>query len=228
MIRAFLKGYGKVLILVYLTGGSALAVILWISHEILGVADVLSLGQLIVEFLLLPAAMIGLLIAVEEFRSSGALPKLDLWWMFGRDKYEKTYAINIIPEMIGHPEEWPATASLAVINTGNSVAEWFVVEFKIPFELSSPEEIEGKSEHWHGSVGGEDSWHVHWTVDYLSVSFMSNGRIASYPGLPLELGSVALYAYQVSKEKYQIEYNIVTNKGKPKAGSLLVSVIVGH
>lgn len=60
----------------------AIAVVLGIAKIVGGRpwGDIFALGQLLVDAVLLPAAVIGFLMAAEEFRQSQAAPHLDLFW----------------------------------------------------------------------------------------------------------------------------------------------------
>ena len=75
---------------------------LFLGNKIYGFeADALfSLGQLVVEILLIPIVVIGFYIAVYEFRASIQTPKLDLFWEPQTNRYEKSVSI-VIPSGTG-------------------------------------------------------------------------------------------------------------------------------
>lgn len=184
-----------------------LVALIWVCALLLaGVAgwpigEVLSLGQLIVEVTLIPAAIIGFIMAAEEFGKAQARPELDLRWDTGFEETGNELVLDISPSGVETLRIRPV-----LVNEGNAIGVWYLVNFTIPGDLT-PE--------WSPIIGDTHHWRAAHHKHGLLLTFMSNGQIAVYPRYPLILArlEIRLNADQ-AKRDYQVPYTIVTDSGQ--------------
>jgi len=186
--------------------------------------DVFSLGQLLVDAFLLPAAIIGFIMAAEEFKEAHTSPKLELRWEVEPGKTEKgielreQLPIGIPPEQAVHDRD----IRPVLVNSGQAVAVWYMLSFDVPREICE-HELRAAEVSWNRQLGEESNWHQETLPDKLRVVFLSNGEIACYPGHPLPLGILKLaIAADKQTEEYRVPYTIVTDRGYTTEGSLLI------
>ena len=209
-----------------------IAAILLLITRIIGLrewGDVFSLGQLLVDAVLLPVAIIGFVMAMEEFRKAQAIPELSLYWETESGEIAKELKLKI-PSNGGKSEH----IHLALRNEGRAVGLWYLLNFKIPDELSQ----RGSSEMGHPPIllipklGKKES--DHWQLpptgasqEEYSFKFMSKGQLAAYPGDKLSLAEVVvfLYADQKYSESYKIYYTAFTDRGQPREDFLTLCLV---
>lgn len=239
MFPKFLKDHKWDLLIGYIVAAGFVGVALAIAHYGFNVDfkvdDPASLGQALLEFLILPAAFIGILFAAEEFRKLQAAPALDLRITAELTK-ESTW--DHLTYFTGHPEEGRYTADFYVINEGTAIAQWFEVEMLFPIELFGTREPDEILESWYKVAAPDDK--SHWEVSgkpsgkqyNLRVHFKSNGKIGAFLEQELHLGWLQMIPHIDQDITYEIPYKIVparkdtdsrdTDKEDPDGRKLLI------
>jgi len=189
--------------------------------------DVFSLGQLLVDAIILPAAIISFIMTAEEFKETHTSPKLDFYWEIKPGKIEKETELSIpLPANIQSEQAVHDRGIRPVlINSRQAIAVWYMLSFDVPREICEHIPLRRAEQSWTGQLGEGSNWRQESLPDKLRVVFLSNGEIACYPGypLPLRILSLSLAADKQSKE-YKVPYTIVTDRGHTTKGSLLVRV----
>jgi len=186
----------------------------WIGvHE---VGEVMSLIQIALAVFLLPPAIYAF---VQQVVSLQDVPELDIDWNMPNPVLEvpKEASVSwIIQPKVG--------------NSGNAVAVWYFFTFNIPAELLGNnygrdftlEPIVGTTrEHWrHGLIDDRVN------PPYWSITFMSNGEIASYPNNDMFLATLHLNleSEKQYQDTYTIKYVIAADKGRRKDGEFILRV----
>src|SRR5713226_6218244 len=115
-------------------------------------ADTLAFAQLVLSTLLLPAVIVGFILAVQSFRETQELPDLDLFLEPKTGLYEKSLKFNS-SEIFKRRKEWSENEfftqhinppsiktempfSLVIQNKGNAIALWYAISFIIQFDAS--------------------------------------------------------------------------------------------
>jgi len=192
--------------------------------------DLFSLGQLFLEFTLIPIAVLGFWYAVQEFRKSQRRPHLFLAWdddtIDGQEK-STTY----VPGQTGEGEKKYSriSRSIALHNDGKNVAIWYSINLSFPTELFRRRDIpEGLNPElmrlsgFHRAAGGEH-WEETRGPSIGEDIFRSNGTLASYPGQMLTLGRLEFYPILDENQdfqEYQIPYKIFTESGPSRIDHL--------
>jgi hypothetical protein len=222
--------------IVYVIVVFILAIVRIAGHQDWG--DIYSLGQLLVDAILLPVAIYGFIMAAEEFRKARMVPRLDLFWEVEPDKTEKEITLRVAPlPTIGfQPEEEGGDLGIrpVLINSGQAIALWYMLSFDVPCEICEQYNLKhmltGTKEYgWAPQLGDRSSnWRYEILPDKWRVVFLSNGEIASFPGVPLPLGvqnlNIATLFIAADKKfkEYQVPYTIMTDQGHKTEGSLLI------
>ncbi len=189
--------------------------------------DLWSLGQLAVDVMLLPAAVISFTMAAKEFREAQATPDIDLYWSGEDGGVAKELSLDF----------WRDGRSLfhlspTILNKGPKVALWYTVRFTVPRSLAGPQGISGPVDQrrgWDPIVGGEDNWKigevlVNGAAEEYLFTFMGRGEIGALPGDGLMLATVSL-PFPVAEqcpERIEVPYTIVTGWGQHVAGCLVL------
>lgn len=199
------------------------AVALAIAHS-LGIdqwGDLFSLGQLIIDAFLLPAAIIGFIVAIGELRKAQAIPKLALYWETEPEIFGNTLDLSGLPKTV------PSNSARPVLmNEGSYVSVWYVIHFDIPTHIYSAANIRDEKVpyQWFSHAGSQSDWRIDILHEKMRVTFMSNGHVASYPNYPLPLGILNLPSPISSRhnKEYEIPYTIATDHGKPSHNVLKI------
>jgi hypothetical protein len=191
--------------------------------------DLFSLGQFLVDVLLLPVAIFGFVLAMEEFRKAQASPSLDLYWETEASKHEKEIVLEVprpVKDMPLRQIVMKRDAHLVLVNEGQAVAIWYSLRLNVPLEIAESATHFCELE-WRIDVSEQDCWQPDRSSDELRVVFLSNGRIAAYPDYPLSLGTlvVPVSAAQEPKE-YRIPYTIVSDRARPRRGFLAIRFFI--
>jgi hypothetical protein len=182
--------------------------------------DLSSIGQLAFDFLLLPVAIIGFIIAFEEFNKTREIPNLDLTWEVSPNHYSKCSEIIFPPT--NYISE-PISVRPVVQNNGSIVSNWFLVQFDIPIKMYKDNGLQdiNITKKWAPQIGNASSWHIDLLEETMRIVFMSNGNVASYPGFSLPLGILSL---QNQTGELNIPYIIFSDKINPINGSLAIII----
>ena len=217
---------------IVIAGGLSLIVItLIISVILLGAqhlyslsfGDLFSLGQFLVELILIPTVIVGFIIAIAEFRASLHKAQLSLYWEPKTDKFEKFVELNISS---GNTRE--STPRIVIRNSGRAVTNWYLIRLEIPRELYF--EHEPKINRLIGNISIPINTDTHWHRDArpenIIFEFMSNGEYASYPSHPQPI--CALNLAFLSKNEYpevcKLPYTIFSNQGNKNCGELSIKI----
>lgn len=184
--------------------------------------DAASLLKVFVEAVLFPAALIGFFMAVEQFRRTLPKPNLNLSWQ--PEPGAPTQEI-----VLGKPTSASGTelAPLAILNKGNAVSRWYLVEIRLPSSLVATNDLglTGPMRPPHGLV---DNWRARLSGEggECFCIFTSDGQAAAYPHCPLELANVAfqLNAKHDYSARYRIEYSIFSEGAERNDGILTVRI----
>lgn len=189
--------------------------------------DVFSLGQLLVDAVFLPVAVIGFFMATEEFRKTQATPDLDLHWQPEPGITVKEFVARM--PAFGSKTNWKP---LVLSNKGNAVSTWYLVKIQIPGELFGDLDqptwgITGPMQRVpHDQVGN-------WRVDILKegkevrCEFMSGGQVAAFPDDLRFLADLhfALKADQNYPPTCQVKYTIVADQMRRRDGILTIQIL---
>lgn len=173
----------------------------------------LSFGQFIMQSLLLPAAVIGFILTVQQIRKAQEVTDLHLYWSTGVGRVGRELVLKI-----PSTSEITRDFRLELLNEGHLVAVWYLVEFRIPKVLALLDCVP-----IIGKMG--DDWkrtQLEDGKDFTLFSFRSKGQEAAYPGYGLQLATISVRLYR--NRKYppycEIPYIIATDRGKPQKGVL--------
>ena len=202
-----------------------MGIVFAVSKEGLGVTA--SIGELLLEMVLFPAAVIGLFVAADEFKKAQATPDLDLHWQPESDETAREF-IAQIPSYGARTNSVP----LVLSNEGNAVSTWYLIKIRIPGEifgnLSQPTwGITGPMQGVpHDQVG---NWRVFIPKDGKEVlcEFMSGGQVAAFPDNLQFLANLhlALKADQHYPRTCQVEYTIAADRMRRKGGVLTIQIL---
>ena len=185
-------------------------IVLTVAKDHLEFGDVFSLGQLLVDALLLPAAIIGFLYAAAEFRKSQAKPDIDLYWEVESEGIAKELPVEI------SSQGGAQGCFLVLLNKGKAVGVWYMLSLVLPRDIlfSFP----GR----HPILGDDDNWRSAITEEEVILTFMSNGQIGAYPEYELILAEIPVIRRrnQEINDQYQVPYTIVTDWGQRVDGFL--------
>lgn len=210
---------GVFITLSYLIGAVALAIARSMGINQWG--DLFSLGQLIFDTLLLPAAIVGFIVAIGELRKAQAIPKLTVYWETEPGILGNTLDLSNRPKSASSNGARPV-----LMNEGNSVSVWYVIHFDVPIHIYSAVNmrVEELPKQWVLHAGNQSDWRIDILPDKMRVTFMSNGHVASYPNYPLPLGILNLPSAISARhnKEYEIPYTIATDRGKPSYNVLKI------
>ena len=196
-------------------------------------SDTLAMAQLVLSLLLLPTVLVGFYITVQAFRESQELPDLDLVLKTNSGIYQnnlKFSSSSIMQrrkESEGRSRESELPIALAVINMGNAIAVWYAISITIQFDATPQARYLDWTQFY--KTGGE-----HWQRNFAELEtskrfqtmFMSNGTLAAYPKMPLNICEMNTGWFLVENsptKDYYISYTIVTDRGFKKQGALKVT-----
>jgi hypothetical protein len=181
-----------------------------------------SLGQLIIDAILLPIAITGFIFALTEFRVNQQIPKLNLY-------LEEQNGIFVKSIIVSKPSGGDVVSEyrlkLVLKNEGGVVTTWYLVQFEIPEIFCSKNKTVVEP-----LIGGKfyptqvDSADAHWRLDpdkeSNKSSFMSNGKFALYPNYPQPLCNINISLSPEKPSDCNIPYVIYSDKGKEENGKL--------
>lgn len=214
-------------ILLILVGWAILIVALFCLPKILGLNndESLALAQVIIEAILIPVAAIGFIWSYREVKNAVAPVVLALGWEDGEkgahSNHFQTIASDEDPEFprYGH--------SIYLINSGQTVSTWFAIEMIVPYDLCIVENAEGYIDPntWERSDSTEGgAWEVNTRAKGLRVFFASNGTVASYPNLPLRLGTIWHTVNSLPIGIFKIPFSIYVERGNSIRGQLTLDI----
>jgi len=188
----------------------------WIGVDDTG--EVLAFVQIVVAVLVLLPAIVTF---VQQLISLQSVPELDVKWNI----QVPMGATETFLELPNHgTKTW--TTQPILMNNGNGVTPWYLFTFNVPAELLGMlDDFELRP-----IVG---TMNEHWKVGYIkdpinpaywSITFMSNGQIASYPNNDMFLSTLQLNLYSDRRyqDSYTIKYMVAADKGKRKDGELVL------
>lgn len=173
--------------------------------------DAFGLGQFIIEFLLVPPVIFGLIVGLLEFRSLTSKARPNLWFQH-ENMYFKSSAFPL-KEQNGSNK----TYLLAIGNDGSAVTEWWSVWISMPLTIFNGV---APSNQWGSRIPG-GRWESKRIEDRHIHMFYSAGEVALYPESRRTLAQ-----FSVNRGKFQegeeviIHFNIYTNRGPKKSGKL--------
>jgi hypothetical protein len=186
--------------------------------------DAYSLIQAVTEIILLPIAIFGFIWTAREVSNALAPVVLTLGW----DNRGRGTPSRHIELMVDEDPEFSRSGqTICLYNSGKAMSRWFLIEMMIPLELcifnSEYESIELES--W-GSSGATEggAWQVESLGKNLKVVFTSNGTVASYPSVRLQLGTIWHESNGLTLGQFVIPFTIHSDRGKPKHSQLTVNV----
>lgn len=183
-----------------------------------------ALGQVVVEVLLLPVVALGFVWTYREVRNALAPERLDLGW---HDEWSPTSRKQTTMSAEPDGESEKEGQSIALFNTGKTVARWFVVEILLPSGICIADEDMGHvvGDSWGPAPGtGGGTWDMVSRGESLRVVFTSNGAVASFPNVPLRLGTVWHEPGRIGLGEFRVPYTIHTERGGPVSDHLTVTV----
>jgi len=188
---------------------------LWIVASSFWRSGEVQKGQFILSAALLPIVIFGFLYTARQFRRSCRDPELDL--CFDDDQESKERVVKI-PD---HNRRWGFRPRL--LNTGEVVSVWYLVEINIPHILVETILPEGARRYQ-----ADEPHATGWAMERVRGShlwvlkFRSKGKRAAYPGYEFDLPSILLdldprHKYEAA---YPLHYRIFTEYGKCAEGYL--------
>lgn len=225
MFKDFFKEHKRDILISYLVIGIPVAVFLIVFHFIFKVDDLASLGQLLLEFAVLPTALLAILFAADEFRKAQAAPDLDLRIT---ELLAKEYSYDHAPEFNGDPEHGRYAAAFYVINEGSAIAQWFEVVMWFPMEILGVDHPKDMIKKWERVAAPNDENHwdefgkIYDDKYHLRVHFKSNGEVGAFLEQELHLGWIHMIPYIDQDTTYEIPYKIVPTQGSADQRKLLV------
>lgn len=182
-----------------------------------------ALAQVAIEAVLLPLALLGFGWTYLEIKYTLSPAMLDLGWDEGDGVPPKHTAISDEPTEDAEREG----KAICVYNSGSNAVRWFVIQMKLPSGICINEPDVGFTlpDSWEPSSGTDGgAWHKVSEGDSLRVTFTSNGNVASFPGLRLQLGTVWHLSGNVGMGEHSVVYSIHTERGEPIRGALKMVV----
>ena len=168
-------------------------------------SDIFSFGQFIADLCLIPLAIVGFYLTLNELRKSQEFADLDIAWEAPNES-GNTYSINK-PESLTYQSN-----QISLSNNGTSPSTLYQVTLEIPAEYGHIE-IKDSSGDWRGGIQGE----VH------KFNFTSNSFLTSFPNASqINLGKIHFYEPKKLPEKVLIQYFIASDKGEYKKGKLKI------
>lgn len=203
----------------------ALTIILAIAKYVFKVetGDLFSLGQLLVELMLIPTVIAGFYFTAIEFRASQQTPDLHLYWEL-QDKQLKNTSILKMPPGNGRGR----TPRLIVKNEGKSITTWYLIRLDFPTKVFSDNEPklirEVGNRRDHPTI--DSHWHTDVSAEKISWQFMSNGEYALYPNYsqPICVIDFEFSSNKEYPENYAIPFVIYCDRGKEVSGELFLSL----
>lgn len=173
--------------------------------------DVIGIGQLLVELLLIPAAILAFIYTIHEIRESREESKLNLSLPVNQASKSFATMIDIEVSRTQHVNRFQKHLQINVLNEGKKVAVWWRAKIRVPIDLYD-EAKKHENPPWRPQYGEGTQWAQEETEGYVDISFISRGEHPSYPGYPQILLRLVT-DWDKSKEykdKYLIPYEIYT------------------
>ena len=187
--------------------------------------DLFSLGQLVLDALVLPVAVVGFVVTINELRKAQAIPRLALYWESEPGVVDRELSLPL-PR---HPG--PASSvggRLVAMNEGNTVAVWYSIHFDVPLHIFQAADlrVDDMPRQWVIHAGEQSDWRIDVLPQIMRVAFCSNGHVASFPGYPLPLGILNFPSAKSvqHRREYTVRYTVVTDRGGPSHGSLVIQL----
>lgn len=197
----------------------------------LNLDQTISLGQFLIELMLIPIVIIGFLFAMDEFQASQQVAKLSLSWE-SKTGNNSDFLVLSIPILDGAANIWEPR--IIINNSGKAVSNWFLIRLEIPEELFI---IDNDGDAYFNlfrisslltknNVQNSPYWMSEHRPDKLVLEFMSNGDYASYPNHPLPLCSIQLSIIKTQNypKVCTLPYTIYTNQGNMSSGNLPIII----
>jgi hypothetical protein len=164
--------------------------------------DIFSLGQLVVDFCLVPIAIIGFVVTITELRKTQQRAALDIFWMTSGDELSKSYTF-----------EYPKTANfitypIVLINKGNSPSIHYQINLECSLSYGRPKM---RSADWK-----------HARHQIHKFIFRSEMQYISFPEDKVELGEMEFSEANQLPEKIELCYRIFSDNGEYKSGRLQI------
>jgi hypothetical protein len=183
--------------------------------------DAFSLGQLLVELILFPLAIVSFIFAAQQFVASQELPKPQLYFEPSEGNFSHTIKLTRTARDIS-----VSTPAIIIRNEGKSITSWYLVVLNISSDtyLDQPPQRHQLNvqphvhdPHWETiSIASGQQWR-----------FTSQGEYALYPEYTQRLCSIS-FTYTGGK-KYpancKIPYIIFSDRGKKVSGELTIEFI---
>ncbi len=186
--------------------------------------DTFSLGQLIVELILIPTVIVGFIATIIQFRESQETATPRLYWETKTGTLAKAIDLTMPP---GNGRA--RTPRLVIINEGKAITTWYLIQFEVAKEVYLRDAP--RINRLVGDIISSPTSDTHWHFDTLPekqfFSFVSNGMYALYPKYTQPLGEID-FNFSV-EEKYPdsctIPFVIYTDKGKEEKGNLKIRFV---
>ncbi len=182
--------------------------------------DAFSLGQLLVELILLPIVIASFIYATQQFLESQELPKPQLYFEVSENNYSQTIKWG------KNKNGTTSTPAIVLKNEGKSITSWYLVLLNISSDiyldtqpLRSPLNVQPNvyDPHWETiSVANGVQWR-----------FASQGEYALYPEYIQKLCTITFIFSE--KKTYPknctVPYIIFSDRGKKVIGELKIEFI---
>ena len=185
---------------------SAYLIIVMLAIPLVGIlglvetGDKLTLIQTITELVLIPIAIIGFLLTINDLRNTQQLPALDLYWGWN-DTLVKSIDKKR-PTSVNLP-----TPPLILTNAGTSLSGCYQITLSFPQNL--------------GRILIGDKWR-NVTRDAPRYVFTSNEQYVAFPGSRLDFGSIDFFDAKKLPDKFEIAYAIHTDRAQCIEGKMSV------
>ena len=182
----------------------------------LPIAELISLGQLVVALLLIPLAVVAFWEARNALAQSSARPRLRMAFLGEDGLLHDDYAMRLPSD-----RQDANRVTLAIENNGEAIAVWWQASFDIPLRLVKLMRL-GQG---HFNVFPRQAPITIDTVgDVERYVVQSAGTVALFPGPPVQIAIVNAgldpdFNHQFEKE-YAIEFELLTDRSGPVRSSI--------
>lgn len=187
--------------------------------------DILALGQLLFDIILLPVVFIGFVLTLNQLKVHFSKP--DLVFGFLIDGETKSEFVIELPEteFSYFDKELPP---LAIKNIGEAIPTNYMIRFTIPkktyFTISGFIRYIDPNSH----IDNSDYWRKYGEIDKIIYEFRNNSDFPLFPKYPVSLGFIMFrFLDQVIEQKgkmFEIDYLIYCDNFEPKVGKLKIII----
>ncbi len=170
-------------------------------------SDIFSLGQFLADLCLMPVAIVGFYLTLNELRKAQDFSDLHIKWE-NSEKLEYEFLIKRT-QLATYQ-----TKHLLLKNEGTSPSTLYQITLEIP-EGYGKTQVVNSSGDWKGGVQGENH----------KFSFTSASHLISFPNAPeIDLGQIAFLEPKALPARLTINYYIASEKSEYKSGKLIINL----